>query len=79
MDKVHYLIMLLYLITIINKTNVKTSIIKNVFYFEYHISRVKNMDKVHSLIMSLYLVSVIKNTNVQTSMIKIVLSFEYHL
>ena len=37
MKKVFYLIILLDLLTIIKKTNVEMSMIKNVFYFEHHI------------------------------------------
>ena len=33
MDKVYYFIISLYLVTIIKKTNVEASMIKNVFYF----------------------------------------------
>ena len=55
MEKVHYFIISLYLVTIIKKTNVGTSMIKNVLYFVYHISYVKNIDKVDYLIISLCL------------------------
>ena len=37
MDKAYYLIISLYLVTIIKKTSVGTLLIKNVVYFEYHI------------------------------------------
>ena len=46
MDKLLYMIISLYLVTMIKKTNIETSMIKNVLCFEYHIQSVKNMDKI---------------------------------
>ena len=60
MDHVYYLIILFDLVTSIKKTNVETSMIKNGFLYEYHISSVKNKNKIHYLIISLYLVTIIK-------------------
>ena len=79
MDWVYYLIISLDLVTLIKKKNVQTSMIKNVFYFEYHIQSVKSMNKIHYLIILLYLITIIKKTNVESSMIKSVFYFEYDI
>ena len=79
MDKIYYFIFSLYLGNKTKKTNVETSLIKNVFYVEYYKKWVKNMYKVYYLIISLYLVTIIKKTNVKTSMIIKVFHFEYHI
>ena len=79
MDKVLYLIISLYLVTIIKKANVETSKIKNAFCFEYQLKWVKNMDKVYYLISWFDLVTVLKKTNVETLKRKKVFYFEYHI
>ena len=78
MDKVYYLLISFYLAITIKKTDVQTSMKKNVFDFEYHIEFVKNMHTVYYLIISLEILTIIKSTNVEISIIKNVFYFEYH-